>query len=287
MTARGWSPIINHTTRTGATERDRGEDVTTIKARKVIVEFSGTRILHGIDFKAEPGQLIGVLGPSGSGKSTLLYALSGFRPATDGVVQYGGRKVPDDFEELKRDIGFVPQDDIVPTQLKVERVLSYAADLRLEEMDAELRQGRVNGVLRTLGLTERRGLKVSKLSGGQRKRVSVGVELLTRPGVLFADEPTSGLDPALERSLMETFKELAGEDRVVIVTTHIMSSLEMFDRVCVLNAGRLAFFGPPDQLKPYFGVDDYTQLYTALQTGSPEEWSRKFNQSSLRKHLVL
>lgn len=242
----------------------------------IVVEFGGNRILHEISFSAQPGQLIGVLGPSGSGKSTLLFAVSGFRPPKSGTVRMGPYRIPDDFEQVKEWIGFVPQDDIVPTELKVERVLSYAADLRLPDQDPENRKHRVNGVMRTLGLTERASLRVSKLSGGQRKRVSVGVELLTRPKVLFADEPTSGLDPALERSMMETLKELADDDRVVLVTTHIMSSLEMFDRLLVLNAGRLVYFGTSEGLKPYFGVDDFTKIYEKLQDRSPEEWASKW-----------
>lgn len=251
-------------------------------AKKIDVERSGTRILHGIDFRANPGEFIGVLGPSGSGKSTLLFALSGFRPPTQGVIKYGAKGIPEDFEELKHHIGLVPQDDIVPTQLKVERVLQYAADLRLVDMDPEQRSHRINGVIRTLGLSERRKLRVSKLSGGQRKRVSVGVELLTRPQYLFADEPTSGLDPALEAALMETFKKLTEDKgRVVIVTTHIMSSLELFDKVCVLCAGRLVYFGPPAQLKAYFEVDDFTKIYTQLDKLEPQEWAAKFKSSPL------
>jgi len=251
-------------------------------AKKIDVERSGTRILHGIDFRANPGEFIGVLGPSGSGKSTLLFALSGFRPPTQGMIKYGAKGIPEDFEELKHHIGLVPQDDIVPTQLKVERVLQYAADLRLVDMDPEQRSHRINGVIRTLGLSERRKLRVSKLSGGQRKRVSVGVELLTRPQYLFADEPTSGLDPALEAALMETFKKLTEDKgRVVIVTTHIMSSLELFDKVCVLCAGRLVYFGPPAQLKAYFEVDDFTKIYTQLDKLEPQKWAAKFKSSPL------
>jgi ABC-type multidrug transport system ATPase subunit len=245
----------------------------------VVVEFDGNRILHEVSFTAQPGQLIGVLGPSGSGKSTLLFAVSGFRPPKAGTVRMGPYKLPDDFEKVKELIGFVPQDDIVPTELKVERVLSYAADLRLPDLDPEHRRHRVNGVIRTLGLSERKTLRVAKLSGGQRKRVSVGVELLTRPKVLFADEPTSGLDPALERSMMETLKELADDDRVVLVTTHIMSSLELFDRLLVLSAGRVVYFGDSEGLKPYFEVDDFTKIYEQLQARSPEEWASKW-----RKH---
>ncbi len=258
----------------------------TIVGRSIEVAFSGTTILHGIDFKAKRGSLVGVLGPSGSGKSTLLFALSGFRKANSGTVSIDGRSLYDEFEELKSNIGFVPQDDIVPTTLTVERVLMYAADLRLPDFEAEAREGRVSGVIKTLGLAERRDLRVAKLSGGQRKRVSVGVELLTRPDYLFADEPTSGLDPALERALMESLKALADDDKVVVVTTHIMTSLDLLDLVCVLNAGRLAYFGPVDELKAFFGVSDYTQIYAALDSKEAKFWETKYRSSKLRMELL-
>ncbi|MEZ4461470.1 MAG: ABC transporter ATP-binding protein [bacterium] len=255
-------------------------------ARKLIVERGGNTILSSIDFKAEPGQLIGILGPSGSGKSTLMMALNGFRPAKTGLVTLDGKNLYENFDGLKANIGFVPQDDIVPTALKVERVLEYAAELRLPHLEAEQRRARVNAVIRMLELDERRKVRVSSLSGGQRKRVSIGVELLAQPRLLFADEPTSGLDPALERSLTESFRELAKGDRVVIVTTHIMTSLAAYDRLCVVVGGRLAYFGPPDQLKPYFKVDDYADIYTALSEKEPRKWHEEFQASSMARHLV-
>lgn len=244
-------------------------------ANDVNVKRGKAHILHDVSLRASPGELIGILGPSGCGKSTLLYALSGFRPATQGSVRLGQARIPEDFESVKHTIGFVPQDDVVPASLRVRRVLEYSADLRLVDHDAAYRTQSVNAVLRVLGLKEHDNTRVSKLSGGQRKRVSVGVELLSKPEVLFADEPTSGLDPALERSLMETFRDLASQDkgRIIIITTHIMSSLELFDKVCVMVKGRIAYFGEVDRLKSFFGVDDYTKIYEALEKKSPEQWA--------------
>lgn len=244
-----------------------------LKARNIGVSFSGVEVLKLIDFDAHPGELVGVLGPSGSGKSTLLFAMSGMRKPTEGTVHWEGEDLYENFEELKRTVGFVPQDDVVPTALKVERVLEYAAELRLADEPPEVRRGRVDGVIHALGLAERRNLRVSKLSGGQRKRVSVAVELLARPRLLFADEPTSGLDPALERSLTQNLKNLADDGSTIIVTTHIMTSLDLFDKLAVIVAGRLAYFGPPSQIKEYFGVSDFAQIYTALEKGKPAEWA--------------
>ena len=248
-------------------------------AKKIGVEYGGVKILANVDFRARPGELIGILGPSGSGKSTLLMALSGFRPAHSGVVTFEGRDLYEHFDSIKGDIGFVPQDDIVPTTLKVERVLQYAAELRLHDLDVEERKARVERVIRLLGLAERRKLRVAKLSGGQRKRVNVGVELLSRPKLLFADEPTSGLDPALERSLTETMRKLADDGSAVIVTTHVMTSLSMYDALCVIVKGHLAYFGPPDEIKAYFAVDDFAEIYTVISQNPPAEWRARFQKS--------
>lgn len=251
-----------------------------INATKIRVELGGTTILENIDFRANDGELVGVLGPSGSGKSTLLLALSGFRPAQGGSVRVDGRDLYERFESMKDDIGYVPQDDIVPMELGVERVLKYAAELRLPDLSADARRGRVTGVIQKLGLADRRELKVSKLSGGQRKRVSVGVELLCRPAILFADEPTSGLDPALERSLTKSFQKLTDDGSTVILTTHVMTSLDLLDKVCVLCQGNLCYMGPVGSLKEYFQVDDYAQIYTRLEQKSPREWRNRWQKAT-------
>ena len=235
-----------------------------LKGSGLSVNIGGTQIIQSINLTAKSGQVVGVLGPSGSGKTTLLYALSGFQRATQGMVTLNSRDLYDNFDELKTKIGFVPQDDIVPVGLKVESVLNYAAQLRLPLLSEEERKHRLNSVMRTLGLRERARVKVKKLSGGERKRVSVAVELLSRPAILFADEPTSGLDPALERELMGTFSKMAKSGTIVLVTTHIMSSLDLIDSVCLLNKGRQVFTGPPSDMKAHFGVNDYGDIYRVL-----------------------
>lgn len=252
-----------------------------LKARKLRVILGGNTIVKDVDFRVQPGQLVGILGPSGSGKSTLLRALSGYRPANSGRVIFQGRDLYQEFDDLKCSLGFVPQDDVVPRSLRVERLLGYTAELRLPQFSPEQRKGRVEGVLRTLGLTESRRQRISNLSGGQRKRASVGIELISRPTLIFADEPTSGLDPALERSLTQTLKDLAGDDRGVVVTTHIMSSLDLLDTVCVLEAGTLCYFGPVSELKSFFEIDDFVQIYSELQGRGGDHWRRKFAQTSL------
>lgn len=236
----------------------------TIRGRALQVRRGGTAILHGIDFTAGDEEFVGVLGPSGSGKSTLLLALSGFWRADEGTVRLGRRDLYEDFDALKHRIGFVPQDDIVPTVLTVESVFRYAAQLRLPDFSEREREGRITGVLHELDLADHRDHRVDRLSGGQRKRVNVGVELLGRPNVLFADEPTSGLDPGLERDLTESLRDLARSGSTVVVTTHVMYSLEMLDRLYVLHGGRAVYEGPVEEVKDHFGVDDYTDIFRKL-----------------------
>lgn len=257
----------------------------TLIAKDLRLERGGKKLLAEVSFKIVPGQLIGLLGPSGAGKSTLLFALSGFRPADQGELRLDGQDLLKSFESIKRQIGFVPQDDIVPTALTVEKVLGYAADLRLPELPPDERAQRVDRTLYHLGLKDQRSLRVSKLSGGQRKRVSVGVELLSEPRLLFADEPTSGLDPALERSLMESLRKLASQERMVVVTTHIMSSLELLDQVCVLHKGHLVYFGPPKQIKPFFEIEDFVDLYAKLQQQDPASLAKRFRATPLYSAL--
>ena len=242
-------------------------------------------ILDGVTFRAQRGEFIGLIGPSGAGKSTLLYALSGFRPPHEGDLRFDGSPIAEHFDELKSDIGFVPQDDVVHTPLKVQRALGYTADLRLTQMEPAQREARVEEILRSLGIWEQRNLRIGRLSGGQRKRVSIAIELLTQPTMLFADEPTSGLDPSLEDALMRQLRQRADDDNIVVVTTHIMNSLKFFDKLCVLHKGHVVFFGPPDELKPYFDVPDLLDVYRALEGTSPSALKRRFLASPLAHHL--
>ncbi len=256
-------------------------------ARDVEVVRGRTKILHGVHFAARAGELVGVLGPSGCGKSTLLYALTGFRPPTRGRVFLGGHDVRREFDAIKHRVGFVPQDDVVPAALRVERALHYTAQLRLPWLDSDARRERVDEVLKRLKLHKQRRVRVRALSGGQRKRVSIAMELLARPPVLFADEPTSGLDPALEQGLTGQLKRMAEEGNLVVVTTHVMASLSMLDQVCMLKEGRVVFFGPPSKLKPYFEVDDFADIYRVLERRSAAEWHAQYASSPLfRQYLA-
>jgi ABC-type multidrug transport system ATPase subunit len=181
-----------------------------------------------------------LLGPSGAGKSTLMDSLNGMRPASSGQVLINNLDLYRHLDSLKQSIGYVPQDDIIHRELTVYRTLYYVARLRLSS-DVSRREidQIVNEVMDVTGLSERRDVPISQLSGGQRKRVSIAVELITKPSVIFLDEPTSGLDPATEEKIMKLFRQMRKAARTVILTTHAMENVKLFDKIVVLMRGKL------------------------------------------------
>ena len=249
------------------------------RADQLVVTAKDRRLLDGISFELEERCLLAVVGPSGAGKSTLLGALTGFRPADGGTVEYEGRDLYDGYDELRQRIGFVPQDDILHTQLTVRTALGYAAELRFPaEASSAERERRVDEVLGQLGLSGPVGdQRISTLSGGQRKRTSVALELLTRPSLLFLDEPTTGLDPGNAREVMRALRGLADEGRTVVVVTHDERSLEVCDRLLVLaRGGRLAYFGPPKEAMSYFGTADLADLFLLLDRDETTDFAGRF-----------
>ncbi|MFI6318229.1 ATP-binding cassette domain-containing protein [Nonomuraea sp. NPDC050556] len=230
-----------------------------LSVRSATVEVGRRVLLEQVSFDLPEGRLLAVVGPSGAGKTTLLRALSGRLKPSAGTVTVGGRPAA----ELRDTVGMVPQDDILHRQLTVGRALDYAARLRLPAgVD---RASRISGALDQLGLAPVAGQRVSTLSGGQRKRVNVALELLTDPAVLFLDEPTSGLDPALDRDVMVHLRELTSTGRTVVVTTHNVLHLDVADYVLALApGGRLAYFGPPDGLLDAFAATTYAQVFDRL-----------------------
>ena len=258
-------------------EIDTGE-VAYAAAELTVRLADGTVLLDRASFSLESRSMLGVVGPSGSGKSTLLNALTGFHMADEGDVLYGERSLYANYDALRRRVGYVPQDDIVHPQLTVGRALEFAADLRFPgDVDAAERQRRVREVMEELALTHRRDTRIAQLSGGERKRVSVGLELLTAPSLLFLDEPTTGLDPNYERSLMELFRQLADRGRTVVVATHSVQSLRLCDRVLVLApGGRVAYFGPPQLMLAYFDRDDHAAVFRDLVRREDVDWGAEF-----------
>ncbi|MBO1415822.1 FHA domain-containing protein [Streptomyces sp. FH025] len=238
-------------------------------------------LLDDVGFPLAERALLAVAGPSGAGKSTLLNALTGLRPADQGTVLYDGRDLYRDYAELRRRIGLVPQDDILHTQLTVRRALAYAAELRFPGDTApDEREARVREVIRELGLEGRADVVIASLSGGQRKRVSVALELLTKPSLLFLDEPTSGLDPGMERSVMQMLRGLADDGRTVVVVTHSVLSLNVCDRLLVLApGGRTAYYGPPDEALAYFGFEEWPEAFESFENEPDTAWQERFRAS--------
>ena len=218
------------------------------------------RLLDGISFKLPGNELLAVVGPSGAGKSTLLKALTGEQKAQAGQVLFDGLDVYEHYPVMRNKIGVVPQNDVIHSALTVRQTLEYAAELRFaKDVSRAERRGRIDEVLEDLDLGEHVGKRVKKLSGGQRKRVSTAIELLTRPALLFLDEPTSGLDPQLDRDVMELLATLAhgtrpgDTGRTVMVVTHNENHIDRADKVLILAAGgRPVYFGSPRQVIPYF-----------------------------------
>lgn len=256
-------------------------------ADDLTVRIKDAILLDDVSFALTEGSLLAVIGPSGCGKSTLVKAVAGLRPATQGTVRYDGRDLYADYAELRYRIGMVPQDDVLHRQLTVRRALRFAAALRFaDDVPRKERRVRVAEVLRTLNLTERAKMRIDKLSGGQRKRVSVALELLTEPSLLFLDEPTSGLDPALDKEVMEELRDLADKGRTVAVVTHNVMHLDLCDRVLVLTVGgRMGYFGPPADLLSFFGAEDYAEVFREV-TKNAEHWTRTYRSSELYTQYV-
>ncbi|NJK51608.1 MAG: FHA domain-containing protein, partial [Leptolyngbyaceae cyanobacterium SU_3_3] len=246
------------------------------------VASSENVLLHDISLSILPQEFVAIVGVSGAGKSTLLDALNGLRPATTGSVLVNEQDLYKQFHLYRTELGYVPQDDIIHRELTVSQALDYAARLRLPaDVSPTERRQQVQAVLDDLELNQRQHLKVSALSGGQRKRVSIGVELLTKPSLFFLDEATSGLDPGTETLMMRLLRRLADQGRTVLLITHATKNVMLCDLVVFLaKGGRLAFFGPPQEALAYFKVKDFDEIYLKVEgEQSPEFWEDQYRQS--------
>ncbi|MFI6619949.1 FHA domain-containing protein [Streptomyces sp. NPDC050528] len=268
---------------------DTGEVSLDVQDLTVAVDHGRKILLDQVSFPVGEKCLLAVVGPSGAGKSTLLNALTGQRPADRGTVLYDGRDLYRDYAELRQRIGLVPQDDILHAQLTVRSALSYAAELRFPQDTAKAeRQARVDEVVRELGLEQRAAQPVHSLSGGQRKRVSVALELLTKPSLLFLDEPTSGLDPGMDRSVMHMLRGLADDGRTVIVVTHSVLSLDVCDRLLVLApGGKVAYYGPPDDALAFFGFEHWPEAFEAFERDQQRDWAGEFRNSPFQRQYIV
>ncbi|MFI1201521.1 FHA domain-containing protein [Streptomyces sp. NPDC020883] len=259
---------------------DTGEVSFSARHLTVTVE-GGKQILKDVSFGVPEKSLIAVIGPSGSGKSTLLKALTGYRPANQGEVLYDNRNLYKHFAELRQRVGLVPQDDILHKELTVQKALRYAAKLRFPGDTAESeREARIGEVLRELKLDVHKEKKVTSLSGGQRKRVSVALELLTKPSLIFLDEPTSGLDPGMDRDVMQLLRGLADDGRTVLVVTHSVAELALCDRLLVMApGGSVAYFGPPEEALNFFQYETWADVFSAFENYRDYDWAGRWRGS--------
>ncbi|MGW4529442.1 ATP-binding cassette domain-containing protein [Nocardia sp. NPDC004340] len=221
------------------------------------------QLLVDVNMQAGRGSLTALIGPSGAGKSTLSKLIAGTTLPSAGVVTFEGRNLHAEYEALRSRIGMVPQDDVLHRQLTVKQALNFAAQLRLPPDTSKAdRKQVIADVLKELSLTQHADTRVDRLSGGQRKRASVAMELLTGPSLLILDEPTSGLDPALDRQVMTMLRELADAGRTVIVVTHSVACLDMCDQVLLLApGGKTAFCGHPGTVGHVMGTSDWAEIF--------------------------
>jgi ABC transport system ATP-binding/permease protein len=250
------------------------------------------RILDEVTLAIEPGQFVALVGGSGAGKSTLMKTLLGLAPTTSGRVLINGNDLRTNFNLYRTQIGYVPQDDIIHGDLTVIEALTYAAKLRLPP-DTDIREI-VSRTLTQIEMTGRENLLINKLSGGQRKRVSIGVELLADPKLFFLDEPTSGLDPGLDKKMMQLLKKLSEQGRTIVLVTHATANVELCDRVAFMaRGGKLCYFGPPKEASEFFETpsDDFAEIYNLLEdTDKIKLWAQRYSQSKycdkyVRSHL--
>jgi ABC-type multidrug transport system ATPase subunit/ABC-type multidrug transport system permease subunit len=240
-----------------------------LQAHAIEAEAGGKCLLQPTSLRLEEGELVAIIGPSGSGKSTLLKALGGIRPTSAGSVLMRGN----DIGLRQADVGYVPQDDTLHHRLSIHEALSFAARLRLPEgHDKEEREAAITSVLEQVELADIPDRRIGNLSGGQRKRAAVALELIAKPELLLLDEPTTGLDPGLERRLMELCRELADKSHSVLLVTHATQSLDLCDRVAIMApGGRLAYLGPPAEAPKAFEVDQIDEVYAKLSDEAEEE----------------
>ncbi len=248
-----------------------------LEVREVNFGVDGKTLLERISLVARPGTLTALIGGSGAGKTTLSRLIAGYATPTSGSVTFEGHNIHTEYASLRTRIGMVPQDDVVHRQLTVCQALGYAAELRLPPDTSKAdREQVVAQVLEELGLTEHADTRVDKLSGGQRKRASVALELLTGPSLLILDEPTSGLDPALDLQVMTMLRQLADAGRVVLVVTHSLTYLDVCDQVLLMApGGKTAFLGPPAEIGASMGTTNWAHIFAKVGA-DPDEANRRF-----------
>ena len=249
-------------------------------SRSVNVKGQRRLILNDVNLTVEPNEFIAIIGGSGAGKSTVMNAMSGFEQATQGSVYVNNVDLYKNYQVLKNIIGYVPQQDIIYENITLFKMLEYSAKMRMsEDVSKAERIQRINEVLQMVELTEHKDKYIRSLSGGQKKRASIAVELLADPGLFFLDEPTSGLDPGTEASLMRTLNGLSKrKGKTIVMVTHTTQNLHLCDKILFMGkGGRVCFYGSPAECMDFFGVDNLTEIYNkALTDNDVNFWAQKY-----------
>lgn len=254
-------------------------------SKSIKVRGGKLEILKDINLTILPREFIAIVGGSGAGKTTLLNALIGYRPG-EGLVALNGHDFYEEYDHFRGQLGYVPQSDILHTSLTVEKALDYAARLRLPaDILAPERAERIATVLETVSMNTEtlRQTRISNLSGGQRKRVSIAAELLADPKLIFLDEATSGLDPGLEKKLMYTLRRMADEGRTLALITHATANIVQTDHVAFISQGRLVYFGPSQAALDFFEVSDFADIYERIERHG-EQWQQTFRHEKPELH---
>lgn len=237
-------------------------------------------LVDRVSIQVPKGHFMAIVGPSGCGKTTLLKTIAGLNPESGGALVWDGRNLSEDGDFSPSEIGYVPQFSIAYDPLTVDESVEAATRLRVRCASTEELDQRIDRVLEETGLTPIGDRQVKVLSGGQKRRLGLAMELVSDPKILLCDEVTSGLDPRSEREIVRLLHDLSRKDgRIVLSVTHSLAHLELYDSILVLHEGRVAFHGPPEQVTHYFSVNDTEEVYPRLATQPSERW-----QASWQKH---
>ena len=253
--------------------------------KDVKIKFKTRQISSHVSMSIKPSEFVAFVGGSGAGKSTFMKCISGVDRPTSGTVLLNGENLYENYENLKYNIGYVPQDDIVFSNLTLHDTLQYAAKLRMpDNTSAKERNQRIKEVLDIVSLTDFENSYIRQFSGGQRKRASIAVELLADPNLFFLDEPTSGLDPGTERSIMKTLRKMSQMGKTIILVTHNTLNLHLCDKVAFFgDGGHLCFYGSPQEALDFFEVNDFVDIYTLINENL-DYWYNKFEDT--RKKVI-
>lgn len=237
-------------------------------------------LIDNVSLDVPRGHFMAIVGPSGCGKTTLLKTIAGLNEESDGDLIWNGRNLATEKDFDPAEIGYVPQFSIAYDQLTVDESIESATRLRVKFKNYSELDNRIDRILEETGLAALADRPVSVLSGGQKRRLGLAMELVTGPHLLLCDEVTSGLDPRSERDIVRLLHQLSRTDgRTVISVTHSLAHLELYDSILVLHEGRVAYHGPPNGLTHYFSVEDTEEVYPQLAKQRSEKWQR-----SWRKH---